>query len=178
MTSWLRKIFQPKTVATFENNKYDIDAEEYKQLKADMEKAGVKFGHKEKVAFKQAVRTGQLGAYMDAKEIDAKFHETLSLSLSTKIGKADATQDIEEAKSLAKMAGLDCNLKKVLKHLEEAKEAYSLFEETNIERSNFFDEEFGLNRGPNFERSFSAGFSTFDEQLKQVSDEIPRPQLS
>ncbi len=143
--SWLRKIFQPKTAAAFENNKYNIDSKEYKQLKADLKKANVEFGHKEKVAFKEAVRTGNLSSYMDAKEIDAKFSETMGLSLSTKIGKADPTKDIEEAKSLAKAGELDCDLDKVLKHIEKAKAGYVQFEKANLENSEFMNKALSVN---------------------------------
>ena len=113
--SWLKKIFQPKTYATFEQNKYDINSAEYKQLKKDLKDAGIKFGHKEKVEFKKAVREGKLGAYMDSKEIDAKFKETLGLSLSSKIGKTDATQDVQEAQRLEKAAYTDEDLLNTLK---------------------------------------------------------------
>lgn len=150
MTSWLRKIFQPKTAATFENNKYDINSNEYKQLKADLKKANVEFGHKEKVAFKEAVRTGKLGSYMDAKEIDAKFSETMGLSLSTKVGQADPTQDINEAKNLAKAAELDCDLNKVLKHLDKAKAGYAQFEKANLENSEVMDKTLAINDNPEF----------------------------
>ena len=156
--SWLKKIFQPKTYSTFEQNKYDINSAEYKQLKKDLKAANVKFGHKEKVAFKQAVREGKLGAYMDSTEIDAKFKETMGLSLSNKIGKTDPTQDIEEAQRLAKAAELDCDMDKVLKHLENAKATYPQFESQVLETTGMLDKELDLNNAyaqKDFEKALS-----------------------
>ena len=130
--------------STFRTNKYDIDKKEYKQLKSELkEKYGIKLTRQQKTDFKDAVKNGKLGEYLDSSDI--KLKNAMGLSLSTKVGKTDATQDIEEAKRLAQQAELDCDMDKVLKHIEQAKSTYPQFESQVLSTTGNMDKNLAIN---------------------------------
>lgn len=108
---------------------YGIEKKELEALHAELkENKDVNFSDKDLADIDKAIMNGDLGTYLE--NLGDAMRGALGLSLSNKIGAADATQDTEEAKRIAKEAELnnDCDLQKVLQYIQLAAPSYKRFE--------------------------------------------------
>jgi hypothetical protein len=74
---------------------------------------------KQLAEFDKAVENGTIGEFI--KKLDSTdLQNSLGVSLSSTVGKTDATKDIEEAKRLAEFTDSDCDMNLVMSYIENA----------------------------------------------------------